>query len=61
MINDIKRELGISVVRGHGLYLGLPTFSFRSKSLQLSYLRDRIYKRINGWSTKLFSTGAKMS
>ncbi|XP_075504621.1 uncharacterized protein LOC142542059 [Primulina tabacum] len=49
----------IAVVKGHELYLGLPTFSLRSKRIQFAGLRERLLKKINGWSSKLFSAGGK--
>lgn len=33
--------------------------SLRSKRLQFSGLRDRVLKKINGWSSRLFSAGGK--
>ncbi|XP_073120689.1 uncharacterized protein [Henckelia pumila] len=59
LIDSITNILGIPIVRGHELYLGLPTFSFRSKRIQFALLRDKIFKRINGWASKLLSAGGK--
>ncbi|XP_073129001.1 uncharacterized protein [Henckelia pumila] len=39
--------------------IGLPTFSIKSKQIQFASLRDRVFKRINGWTSKLFSAGGK--
>lgn len=58
-IQAIQSIFSIDVVLGHDLYLGLPTFSLRSKRLQFSGLRTKILKKINGWATKLFSAGGK--
>ncbi|XP_073305819.1 uncharacterized protein [Primulina huaijiensis] len=58
-INAISRIFQIAVVKGHELYLGLPTFSLRSKRIQFAGLRERLLKKINGWSSKLFSAGGK--
>ncbi|XP_073133915.1 uncharacterized protein [Henckelia pumila] len=59
MVNRIKSELTIPVVQGHEIYLGLPTFSLRSKKVQFSYLVERILGRIRGWGSKFFSVGGK--
>lgn len=59
IIEDIKQVFNIPIVRGHDLYLGLPIFSIRSKKIQFASLRDRVFKRINGWSSKLFSACGK--
>lgn len=58
-IEDIKRVFSVEVVKGHDLYLGLPTFSLRSKKIQFSYLRERICQKIQGWSSKFFSMGGR--
>lgn len=47
-INNIKKKLSISIVQGHDLYLGLPTFSLCSKQIQFGYLREIILKKVNG-------------
>lgn len=39
-INYIRDTLNLRISQGHELYLGLPTFSIRSKRIQFSYLRD---------------------
>ncbi|XP_073042054.1 uncharacterized protein [Primulina eburnea] len=58
-IDAIQRIFFISVVKGHELYLGLPTFSLRSKRIQFAGLRERLLKKINGWASKFFSAGGK--
>lgn len=55
----IKTDLTIPVVQGHDMYLGLPTFSLRSRRVQFQYLVERVSCRINGWGSKLFSMGGK--
>lgn len=57
IIDEIKQVFNIPIFWGHELYLGLPTFSLRSKMVQFSSLRDRVFKRINGWASKVFSAG----
>lgn len=56
-IDEIKQVFNIPIVWVHELYLGLPTFSLRSNMVQFSSLRDRVFERINGWASKLFSAG----
>lgn len=58
-IADIVEILSVTVVKGHDIYLGLPTFSLRNKRLQFSYLRERIENKVNGWSSKLFFMGGR--
>ncbi|XP_075515386.1 putative mitochondrial protein AtMg00310 [Primulina tabacum] len=59
LMDTIKNILTIPVVHQHDLYLGLPTFSLRSKRLQFKYLKDRVIQRIQGWGNKWFSSGGK--
>jgi hypothetical protein len=40
-------------------YLGLPVYMGRSKAKMFSYLKDRIWKRIQGWKEKLLSNAGK--
>lgn len=35
-VNAIQHIFSIDVVKGHDLYLGLPTFSLRSKRIQFA-------------------------
>lgn len=43
----IKRLHNMTVCEGHQIYLGLPTFSLRSKRLQFGYLPDRVAKKVD--------------
>lgn len=56
---SIRLHLNMSVCQGHDVYLGLPTFSLRSKRIQFGYLRDRVAKKIDGWASKHFSEGGR--
>ncbi|KAL5551110.1 hypothetical protein UlMin_001286 [Ulmus minor] len=58
-IGDICSLFGISLVDGHNLYLGLPTFSARNKRMQFGYIRDMVAKKLQGWKEKNFSQGGK--
>jgi len=40
-------------------YLGLPVFVGRSRSNVFSYLKDRIWQRIQGWKERLLSRAGK--
>ena len=50
---------GVTQVKGHDMYLGVPTFSMRNKRLQFGYIRDRVFKKLQGWKEKNFSQGGK--
>jgi hypothetical protein len=40
-------------------YLGLPVYMGRSRSKMFAYLKDRVWKRIQGWKEKLLSRAGK--
>ncbi|KAL0416512.1 UNVERIFIED_CONTAM: hypothetical protein Slati_3483100 [Sesamum latifolium] len=51
--------LGVHLENKHEVYLGLPAVAFRSKRALFSALKDRIWKRIQGWQEKLLSQAGK--
>lgn len=57
--DNIKSLLSISIAHGHDVYLGLPTFSMKSKKLQFRYLVERVAKRMKGWGNKYYSAAGK--
>ncbi|GAU30519.1 hypothetical protein TSUD_65290 [Trifolium subterraneum] len=52
---DLSRILGVKLVLGTGIYLGLPFMVGRSKKAIFSYIKDRIWKRINSWRGRALS------
>ncbi|XP_075485267.1 putative mitochondrial protein AtMg00310 [Primulina tabacum] len=58
-IDSIRQTLTIPVVKGHDLYLGLPTFSLRKKRIQFDYLRERVLKKSQSWNSNFFSMGGR--
>ncbi|KAL0378642.1 UNVERIFIED_CONTAM: hypothetical protein Sradi_3169700 [Sesamum radiatum] len=47
--------LGVQVVEKHPKYLGLPTTTGRSKWVVFKEMKERIWKRLQGWATKELS------
>ncbi|GAU38215.1 hypothetical protein TSUD_226360 [Trifolium subterraneum] len=56
---DLSRILGVKLVLGTGIYLGLPSMAGRSKKTIFSYIKDRIWKRINSWRGRELSKADK--
>ncbi|GAU48907.1 hypothetical protein TSUD_99640 [Trifolium subterraneum] len=56
---DLSRILGVKLVLGTGIYLGLPSMVGRSKREIFSYIKDRIWKRINSWRGRALSKAGK--
>lgn len=60
---DIRRRvtsvLGIKEVLSHDKYLGLPTLFKRSKKISFTGIKDRIWKKLQGWKEKLLSKAGK--
>ncbi|KAH9678676.1 reverse transcriptase domain-containing protein [Citrus sinensis] len=46
--HSICSLLGVQGTDDHGTYLGLPSYIGKSKSAVLSYIRDRVWKRLQG-------------
>ena len=56
---QIKRELKVREVDQFESYLGLPTLVGRAKYQTFSFLKDRVWKMIQGWKGKLLSRAGK--
>ncbi|GAU48531.1 hypothetical protein TSUD_98640 [Trifolium subterraneum] len=56
---DLSRILGVKLVLGTSIYLGLPSMVGRSKKAIFSYIKDRIWKRINSWRGRALSKAGK--
>lgn len=57
--DSIRSLLDMREVQRHDKYLGLPTIFDRSKKISLSGIRDRIWKKLQGWKEKLLSRAGK--
>ena len=53
----IKTKIGVLATHHIESYLGLPTFVGRGKKKSFSYLRERIWHKMQGWKEKLLSQG----
>lgn len=51
--------LGLRLVDDHGKYLGIPTIIGRLKKYVFAALKERIWKKLQGWKKKLLSQAGK--
>jgi hypothetical protein len=56
---DLSNIMGVKHVLGTGTYLGLPSMVGRSRKETFAYIKDRIWKRINGWRSRPLSRAGK--
>jgi hypothetical protein len=49
----------VQAVLGTGKYLGLPSMIGRSRKAIFSFIKDRIWKKINSWSSKCLSKAGR--
>ena len=57
---EILRILGVKEVNRFESYLGLPTLIRRTKYHIFSYLKDRIWKKLQGWKGMVLSKAGKV-
>ena len=55
----IKALLGVSEVDRFESYLGLPTLVGRKKYHTFSFIKDRVWKKLQGWKGKMLSRANK--
>ena len=53
MQNHIMNEFGVAEVKNYEEYLGLPTLVGRNKRASFDKLKQRVWKRLQGWEGKL--------
>ena len=56
---DLMRQLNIQKEGFNGKYLGLPVFVGKSKTKAFQYLKERIWKILQGWKQRLLSKAGK--
>ncbi|XP_058726534.1 uncharacterized protein LOC131597891 [Vicia villosa] len=56
---DLANIMGVQYVLGTGKYLGLPSMIGRRKRAIFSFIKDRIWNRINSWKGRSLSRAGK--
>ena len=57
--NEIKDALGLPVIRQYENYLGLPSMVGRAKYQSFNHLKERVWRKIQGWKGKLLSQAGR--
>ena len=57
--NRVKDLVGVEVVTQYEKYLGMPSFVGRAKKETFSYIRERVWHKIQGWKEKLLSQAGR--
>ena len=55
IIDHIKVALGVPKIKQYEKYLGLPSLVGRNKKASFNYIKERIWRKIQGWKEKLLS------
>ena len=56
---EIVATLGVKQVKKFEAYLGLPMLVGRAKYQAFSYLKDRVWKKLQGWKGRMQSRAGK--
>lgn len=56
---DLCQQLGFKEASGDSMYLGLPSFLHRKKSVAFWYIKERLQEKLQGWDKKKLSRGGK--
>jgi hypothetical protein len=57
--DSITNILGVRAVLGTGKYLGMPSMIGRNRTAIFAYIKDRVWQRINSWSSKCLSKAGR--
>ena len=55
----IKELLGVPEIREYERYLGLPSFVGKKKKASFEYIKERVWRKLQGWGEKLLSQAGK--
>ena len=56
---EIKRVLGVQEIKFYEKYLGLPSLVGRGKKASFSYIKERVWRKLQGWEGKLLSQAGR--
>ena len=56
---EIKNVLGVNEIRSYERYLGLPSLVGLGKKSSFSYIKERMWRKLQGWEGKLLSQAGR--
>ena len=56
---NIKLALGIPEIMQYNKYLGHPSFVGKGKKASFSYIKERVWQKLQGWEGKLLSQAGR--
>ena len=59
MKKEIKNVLGVNEIRSYEKYLGLPSLVGRGKKASFNYIKERVWRKLQGWEGKLLSQAGR--
>ena len=51
----IKNTLGVEEIRSYEKYLGLPSLVEKNKKVSFNYIKERVWRKLQGWEEQLLS------
>ena len=59
MQSQIQNILGVPAIRQYEKYLGLPALVGRAKKQSFAYIKERVWRKLQGWKEKLLSQAGR--
>ena len=56
---EIKNVLGVNEIRSYERYLWLPSLVGRGKEASFNYIKERVWRKLQGWEEKLLSQAGR--
>ena len=54
-----RKPIGVRAIRQYEKYLGLPALVGRAKKRSFIYIKERVWKKLQGWMEKLLSQAGR--